>query len=135
MRPIALVLLALLPSSVFAAPSAPVGAITGTVTDSDGAAIPYANVQVEGTTRVTQTNDAGRFTITSVPVGTYTLLVHGMGQAPARRTGIAVNAGRTTTLDFKLTGKPISMPVVSVQGTAKTRVRVVAQTVQVVDRD
>jgi outer membrane receptor protein involved in Fe transport len=135
MRPIALVLLALLPSSVFATPSAPVGAITGTVTDSDGTGIPYANVQVEGTTRGSQTNESGRFTITSVPVGTYALLVHGMGQAPARRNGIAVNAGRTTTVDFKLTGKPISMPLVSVLGAAKTRVRMVAQTVQVVDRD
>src|SRR4051812_15417447 len=78
-----------------ASPAPPVGVIAGTVMDNDGAGVPFASVVIEGTRRGTQTSEAGHFTISNVPVGTYSLLAHGMGHAPSRSPGIAVNAGRT----------------------------------------
>jgi hypothetical protein len=56
------------------------GTFTGTVTDTSGAEIPHATISitlngVSGTPRVVQSNDAGNYTATNLPAGTYTITV------------------------------------------------------------
>jgi len=54
--------------------------ISGKIVDSDtGEAVPYASVVIAGTTRGTQTNQDGYFTLQNVPTDTTTILVSSIG--------------------------------------------------------
>jgi len=102
--------------------SAQTGTITGTVTDGDGAPAAFANVIVEGTTRGVQTNLQGKFALSGLRVASYTLLVRSMGNADQRRT-VLVGADWVATVDFHLVKKPLTLPVLNVTATQKTRIR------------
>lgn len=62
------------------------GSVEGTVTDSSGAVIPNAKVEirnpVSGYDRSTTTDNAGRFEFTNIPFNTYHLTIAGEGFAP-----------------------------------------------------
>ena len=77
------------------------GRISGTVKDST-ANFPVggANVAIVGTTLGTATADDGRYVITGVQPGTYTVEARRLGYAPVRRAGVVVAAGQTVTVDF-----------------------------------
>ena len=83
-------------------------AVAGTVTSETGGAVPGATVTVRsdatGLTRSATTNSAGEYTIRNLPVGTesYTITVEGSGFASARRSGVSVMLGSTSTQDFAL---------------------------------
>src|SRR4051794_6676796 len=51
------------------------GSMVGSVTDASGAAVPAASVKITETstndTRTAQTNDAGAYTVSTMPAGTY----------------------------------------------------------------
>lgn len=49
--------------------------ISGTVTDTEGAPIPYAEVYLKQLQRLENTNDAGQFVFDNVPGGKYTVVV------------------------------------------------------------
>jgi hypothetical protein len=67
-------MLVLLPGIARAQAATSTGKITGKVTDVEsGQAIPFANVLILGTSWGAMTNDQGVYTITPVPVGTYSL--------------------------------------------------------------
>jgi hypothetical protein len=55
------------------------GTILGTVTDSSGAAVSGATVTVKnvdtGLVRATQTSADGSYTVTELPIGTYTVTI------------------------------------------------------------
>src|SRR2546423_770932 len=59
------------------------GAIQGTVTDSGGAVVPNAKVTVRNTgtglERVVQTDNAGDYSVPSLPPGTYSVTVEASG--------------------------------------------------------
>ena len=82
------------------------GRISGTVTDSTGAAIPGATVTVRNLdsqdTRTVQTDDDGLFVVTNLPVGPYTLEASQKGFQRQQITGISVIADGRLTADFKL---------------------------------
>jgi hypothetical protein len=69
--------------------------IRGTVTDSTGAVVPGATVTVKGEqtgfTRETATNAAGFYSLSELPVGTYSVEVTLNGFKSAQRTGIVLN--------------------------------------------
>src|SRR5262249_30062760 len=71
------------------------GTLTGTVSDASGAVIPKANVTMtnegSGDIRKTVTNNDGYFTISSVPAGSYTVLVEGAGFQKWESKGVAFN--------------------------------------------
>ena len=81
------------------------GDLTGTVTDPTGAVM--ANIKVElrdlqqGTTRSTNTNDAGVYRFALLPGGSYEVDVTATGFQTAART-TTVSIGQVTTLDVKL---------------------------------
>ena len=82
------------------------GAIGGTVTDASGAVVPNANVVVTniGTANTSSgTSDGvGRFVITHLPPGHYSLEVKASGFAGFKATDVTVEVGRSTTLEAQL---------------------------------
>ena len=80
--------------------------ITGLVTDESGAAVP--GVTVTATNQATNvaytavSNDAGNYTITSLPVGTYVVKAELTGFRTTTRTPLTFEAQQVARLDFKM---------------------------------
>src|SRR5579862_5696811 len=70
--------------------------ITGTVKDSTGASVPGAKIAVrnEGTgiTRDTLANQAGGYTVSNIPAGSYTVTVEAAGFKKYTKTGNLLDA-------------------------------------------
>ncbi len=95
---IAVALLGLVHSFAFAQ----TGTITGKITKADGTPLGYANVILVGTTMGAMSLADGKFTITAVPPGTYTVRAMMMGYKAVEKAGVVVNIGSAQTADFKL---------------------------------
>jgi len=82
------------------------GAISGTVRDASGAALPGAKVTITnvetGAQRVSDTDYAGRYTVPSVPVGHYEVTARKEGFSLERKTGITLEVGQHTVVDLTL---------------------------------
>ncbi|HKX83148.1 MAG TPA: TonB-dependent receptor, partial [Pyrinomonadaceae bacterium] len=82
------------------------GRISGTVTDQAGAAVPAATVTITDPTtnfsRTVTTDDSGFYTVTNLPVGTYSVLVEMSNFKKSLRNGNSVNADSRLTVDFVL---------------------------------
>ncbi len=79
------------------------GRISGKVLEAKtGNPLPYANVVLAGTTMGGMTLNDGTFTITGVPVGSYTVKVMMMGYKVEEKPGVRVNAGQTAEVEFRL---------------------------------
>lgn len=93
------------------------GTITGTVTDAQtGEPLPGVNVVIEGTTQGSSTDGQGNYRIEDVEVGTYTLVASFVGYRNATRTGVRVQEGETTVVDFTLQQGQSSLEEVVVVG-------------------
>ena len=83
------------------------GAITGTVRDSQGHAIPGAKIRLEnagtGLVRSTVSTNAGIFFLNGLPLGGYTFVAARDGFGEARMSGIHLAVGETRTIDVTLT--------------------------------
>jgi len=90
-------------------------AIRGQVRDSAGAPIATARVAVVELSRTTTTDTAGRFTITAVPAGQYTLLVRKDGYAPS--TQMLRTTGIDTTVAVVLSPSAFQLEPVTVTAT------------------
>jgi hypothetical protein len=102
---IALLLLAIfLPGTSFAQTGA--ASLTGIVSDQSGASVPGATVtatnQATNVAYTALSNEAGNYTITSVPVGTYVVKAELASFKMATTKPIAVEAKQIVRLDFKL---------------------------------
>ncbi len=82
------------------------GTITGTVTDSAGAVIPGASVEVKNAeTNVpypTVSTETGAYTVLRLPPGPYSVTVQVTGFKTLNRAGLLVSAGQTLPLDLVL---------------------------------
>ena len=82
------------------------GAIQGTVTDSSGAVLPNANVNVvdpqTGFRRTLTTSSTGRFEVTGLPPSTYDVSVGLNGFATEIRRSVPVSIGQAVVSDFQL---------------------------------
>ncbi|HEY2931868.1 MAG TPA: TonB-dependent receptor [Acidobacteriota bacterium] len=82
------------------------GTIHGTVTDPSGLAVPGAKVtatlEQRGITRMVQSNSAGGYVLPLMPVGTYTVVVEGLGFKQFRQEGVTLNANENVRIDAKL---------------------------------
>ncbi|HEX8454541.1 MAG TPA: SusC/RagA family TonB-linked outer membrane protein [Longimicrobium sp.] len=100
------------------------GEVTGQVTAAEnGAAISGAQVRIGGTARQTVTDAAGRYRITAVEPGSYTLTVSVIGRAAGSRS-VTVTAGQTTTQNFSLAASAVALEGVvvnAVTGQAERR--------------
>ena len=85
-----------------AAATAQTGRISGTVTDSAKIAVSGAQISVVGIGLHGISNDAGRFTITGVPAGTYGLRAQRLGSRPVSIPNVTVRAGEETSVSIVL---------------------------------
>jgi protocatechuate 3,4-dioxygenase beta subunit len=73
--------------------------VTGSVTDSTGAAVPEATVVITSVEtnarRQTRTNEAGLYRLTFLPPGAYEIAVQRDGFRPVRRSGVRLEINQT----------------------------------------
>lgn len=98
------------------------GTITGTVTDQAGALIPGARVtaiQIATNQKFnTTTTEAGEYTLTSLPVGSYRVMIESQGFKTSIQAVTELGAGSTTRLSTKLEVGSVQQTVeVSAQST------------------
>lgn len=101
------------------------GSINGRVTDSTGAVVTKAAVQViNDDTKVvvvTETNDAGLYDVQSLNPGSYTVTVAGSGFQTGQVTSVTISAAQTTTIDVTLkAGKATETVVVTAEASLLT---------------
>lgn len=81
------------------------GAVTGIVTDSNGAVIPNATVKLtdksRGQTFTATTTDTGSYLFPNVPVGNYSVSIEANGFNPVKRE-LTVSLNQTATIDAAL---------------------------------
>ena len=78
-----------------------VGTISGTVTNSAGAAISGATVSYSGGSTTATTNAAGSYSLSVAP-GTYSVTATATGYQGATQSNVTVTAGGTATVNFSL---------------------------------
>lgn len=105
----------LLSISVFAQSEAGSSSIEGTVTDANGAIVAGANVLVKNTEtgleRNVVSNSDGRFFVTVLPVGTYTITVKSANFAEVKRENVRLNVGETSNINIALTPQNVTATV------------------------
>jgi hypothetical protein len=90
-----------------------IGAIRGTVVDQSGRAVENAQVVLTPGSRRSITLDDGRFAITNIPPGVYTLAVRRIGYEPATmRVGVRDS---TATVTVWLTANPAQLAAIRIQ--------------------
>lgn len=83
--------------------SAQTFSISGVVRDAKTAeVVPFANVFIANTTKGTNTNEKGEYTLTKIPIGTVIVSVSILGYAPARITVRSETAALKENIDFTL---------------------------------
>jgi hypothetical protein len=101
-----------------------VGRISGTVQDSNGASVPNASVKVinnaNNSERTVTTDENGFYTVTNLPVGTYTIEAEQKGYKKALVSGQSVTADARLTVDLKLEVGEVSETVEIVGAAGET---------------
>jgi len=100
------VCLAFLPSNVF---SAATGQIKGTITDKDGNPVVGASVQVLGTMRGAMTDIDGKYNITQMEPGTYTVKITHVHFRELEVTDVEVQSDHTKNVSVSLTEKVVGL--------------------------
>lgn len=115
-----------------------VGRISGTVQDANGANIPNATVKVTNNAnnfeRTANTDDNGFYTVTNLPVGTYTIEAEQKGYKKALVSGQNVTADARLTVDLKLEAGEISETVEIVASGGETVNTTSGEVSRVIDR-
>jgi len=101
--------------AVRSAPAQSVAAVSGTVLDGSGAAVPGAQITARnlGTslTRTAAADEEGRFSISLLPIGEYGVSVTAPGFRTVENTKVVLEIGQNVALDFKLTLASVSTEV------------------------
>lgn len=115
-----------------------VGRISGTVQDSNGASVPNASVKVINTAtnseRITTSDENGFYTITNLPVGTYTIEAEQKGYKKALVSGQNVSADARLTVDLRLEAGEVSETVDIVAAAGETVNTTSGEVARVIDR-
>lgn len=115
-----------------------VGRISGTVQDANGASIPNATVKVinsaNNSERTVTTDENGFFTITNLPVGTYTIEAEQKGYKKALVSGQSVTADARLTVDLKLEVGEVSETVEIVGAAGETVNTTSGEVARVIDQ-
>ena len=115
-----------------------VGRISGTVQDANGASVPNASVKVINTAtnseRTTTSDENGFYTITNLPVGTYSIEAEQKGYKKALVSGQNVSADARLTVDLKLEAGEVSETVDIVAAAGETVNTTSGEVARVIDR-
>ncbi len=87
-------------------PGLDTGSIAGTVVDASGAPVAGASVSTDPTSATTQTGTTGTFTLSSIPIGAYTVSASKTGFQSAQLTAVGVAAGATNQVTITLAPSP-----------------------------
>ncbi len=102
------------------------GEVRGRVSDSTGAVVTGANVEIKnqttGETRTVQTNSDGEYTISKLPVGVYTVSVSSQGFASASVTDVQISVAFVTEQDLTLNPQGSQETVTVTSGDIATQV-------------
>ncbi|PYS79028.1 MAG: TonB-dependent receptor [Acidobacteria bacterium] len=116
-----------------------VGRISGTVKDATGAVVPAATVTVTNTatnlTRTAMTDEDGFYTVTNLPVGTYTVVAERQGFKKAGQSDISLTADARLTVDLALEAGQVTETVqVTSSGGGETVNTTSGEVARVVDK-
>lgn len=107
------------------------GAINGTITDSSGAAIPGANIEVTNTEtgekRKISATDIGSYSISNLAVGIYDVTATGTGFSPNTIKAVKVSVAFNTTVDLTLNVAGASEVVEVTTGDTQTQINTTDQ--------
>jgi hypothetical protein len=116
LRSLAILVLVLLSTTLFAQSQATTGVIEGTVSDATGGALPGVTVTLHNTaTNYEQnlvTDSDGRFRGVLLPLGPYEVKASLSGFAPQVVKGLDLGVGQTRTIDVKLSQAAVSEEIV-----------------------
>lgn len=105
-RFLSVVLIALLPTALCAQSSSATAVIQGVANDASGAPIPAARIVVRnqgtGAERTTGADVNGHFSVSGLPIGTYTLRLEAAGFASATVKPFLLSVGQVVTQRFEL---------------------------------
>lgn len=114
----AFLLLGLGTGRVFAQAQASTGLIRGVVRDSAGTPLAGATVVLRNLAtnveRTHTTTATGTYVAALLQVGTYEVLVRGIGYQPVRHTGVGVRLGEATILDFVVARQAVQLQEIAV---------------------
>jgi TonB-dependent receptor len=96
-----LVLIFLLSTSAWASTAADSGSITGTVSDTSGAALRGAQIVIQPSGATVASDAQGQFFIPNLAAGSYTVIITYVGFATATNT-VSVTSGQASSLDAVL---------------------------------
>jgi len=91
------------------------GSISGSIKTSDGNPAAYVSVGLKNTTKTTQTDDKGNYTIKNVAPGNYILKTSAIG-VKAQEKQVSVTAGQITNIDFALAASSSQLDEVAING-------------------
>ncbi|HEU4796765.1 MAG TPA: carboxypeptidase regulatory-like domain-containing protein [Pyrinomonadaceae bacterium] len=114
------------------------GRISGTVQDSVGASVPNATVRIINSAtnaeRVVTSDENGIYTVTNLPVGTYTIEAEQKGYKKALVSGQNVTADARLTLDLRLEAGEVSETVEIVAAGGETVNTTSGEVSRIIDR-
>jgi TonB-linked SusC/RagA family outer membrane protein len=125
--------LAALTGGLTGALRAQAGRISGTVTDqSTGSPLEGARVVVIGTSIIETTNEEGKYTVRSIPPGSYQVRTLRIGYK-ALVQSVTVGPSETAALDFGLTPAPVELDEIVTTATGEQRKLEVANAIATID--
>lgn len=99
----------------------PTADVTGLISDSSGAAIPGAEIQITNIDTAlhweTKSNESGNYVFTGLPPGNYTIRIQKQGFETTSRSAFELTVGQRARFDFRLTVGNVS-ETVEVTGSA-----------------
>src|SRR5262245_30725361 len=104
-----------------AAPSGPVGRITGKVTEGGKTPVAFANVIVVDTKQGTMTDENGNFVIQGVPAGTHQVRVQQVGFEAITKS-VTVTAGAAAALEFSFGAQKVTKQLEEIEVRAEKRI-------------
>ena len=107
--------------------------LTGRVIDTNDAPLPGANVRLSGTSMGTSTDENGRYRITGIEPGTYTVRVTFVGYRPVEADGVQLGAGATVQRNFTMEATAIRGEGITVTVGSRTRDAVASELAVPVD--
>jgi len=90
------------PTGPAGTPAVDKGSIAGKVADPTGAPVAGATVSTTPATSTAQTDGSGAFTLSSIPIGAYTLTASKSGYSDGTLAGVGVGAGATVNVKLAL---------------------------------
>lgn len=91
------------------------GAVSGTIADSTGAAIPDANIALTNeqtaVSRTTTSDGTGAYSVKDLSIGTYTVTVTAQGFDTEKLSGFQIQADRTAALTIRLKPGSVSSTI------------------------